>query len=193
VRFLVLLLAGCGRISFDAAGDGPSTDVQLASCTSGAHLPPLAALNTSLSDPADACSVDSILALDGLTAGVDRSTTIAACPDTWDVVNASCGCVAADLGASYLVRTVSMWVAPVTQACGTACTTACGTGHDFSAFVADDIAMPTKIQTVTYDGPALGQIDIDVTRSVRYIMICRQGWGPNRDDFAIDYMEAICQ
>jgi hypothetical protein len=153
----------------------------------------MAAINTSLSVSTDACSVDSLLVMDGLTAGVDRDPT-APCASTWDP-NGSCGCVTADLGSSYQVRAVTMWVAPVTQACGTACMGIdCGTGHVFSAFIGTDLgAIPQMVGSTLATSTALSPFSYDVSQPVRYITLCRQAFSTTRDDFAIDYIEATCE
>lgn len=187
----LLLLCACGRLDFDPrVEDAAPPEVPVTACTSGQRLAPIMITNASESALTDACSLSSALARDGLTAGLDRGTAL--CGSDWDP-DGSCGCLAADLGAVYRISLVAIVEAPVTQACGTACTTPdCGTGHGFGVGYGTSLTAPTKLQTVTYDGTGLVELDVAGVVDARYLFVCREAYSATRDDIAIDYLDAIC-
>ncbi len=194
----LVIVAACGRVGFDARApsvdDAPAPDAVPVSCTSGAAIAPIAAIDASLSDPLDACAITNALALDGQTAGLDRGAT-ATCPSTWSS-SGSCGCVAVDLGAVYAVSRVSAWAAWTAQACASPCGAGqCGTGHAVDVLVGTTIGNYTLASNVTLVDASISQYDVTFATPgmVRYVVACRQSWSADRDDVVIDYLNATCQ
>ncbi len=191
----VLVVVGCGRIGFDPRpqpGSGSSGDAAPV-CASGQVLAPVMAYDVTLSDPGDACSVTNVLALDGQVAGLDRAGS-ALCPSTWSM-QGSCGCVAADFGATYTLSKLDVWAAPVAQACATACSgSSCGTGDVFDLLVGTSLSPFSVVTAVNLTGTTISRYSVTPPTPVaaRYVAVCRQAYAPVRDDIAVDYISATC-
>lgn len=194
----MLFATACGRIGFDAqsregADDAVvAGDVPLATCTPGMRATGTRVLNASLSPLGDACNLDNALAADGAGAGLDR-TVGSQCSSQWDN-SGSCGCLAVDLGTVRPLASIEIVARPVSLACTAACQTAtCGTGRTLAVLTGLDEGqyslpidiMLTSAAFTTYTRPAM--------RDARYIVVCRQAYGEERDDFEIDFVSAICR
>lgn len=159
---------------------------------SGATLVPVAAANASPVDPTDACNPGNVLALDGMVGGLDRSEP--SCSGAWDP-NGSCGCIAADLGATYNLASITVYAAPAAVACATPCSGSnCNTGDRFSVLVGtepDQYAVASDVSTAP--AAALAPYTIAKPLAARFIVVCRQSWSSLRDDFVVDAVQATCQ
>lgn len=188
----VLVLAACGRIGFDDLSTSRDSSSSSLPCVSGAPITPVAVLNASLSGASDACSIDSVLVEDGNVAGLDRGAPLA-CGVLWDSAEGSCGCIAIDLGAVQPVGQVNVVAVGTADACGTPCTTACNSGDEFALLSGTTEGTYTPFAHTNIDTAGLALYSTSLGLPARYIVVCRVSWGAERDDVAIDLLQAICQ
>lgn len=199
-----MALVGCGRIGFDLprindmpldVGSGAAdvaADVTIASCTPGAALPPTRVINASLSDPSDACQLNNALVADGLGAGLDRLAT-AQCPGTWDS-SGSCGCLALDLGAAYVLSKIDVVARPVSVGCSYSCVSgSCGSGDTFSVLTGVYEGSYAWLSNVPMTGTQYAQYSVTKPVVARFVTVCRQAYDAIRDDVAVDAVTAYCQ
>lgn len=183
MRLAWLAIAACGRVGFDAP------------CPSGATIPVVRVVpDSQTGHPEDACNVDNALALDGVVAGLDRSGS-STCNDVWDPVQGSCGCLAVDLGAVYPIGSASVWAAPTGDACGThpCLDTSCGTGHSFGILVGTELDQYIAVANVGLTAGAITEYPVTIGTRARYLVVCREAWGQERDDVVVDAIVASCE
>lgn len=189
---LVAGLAGCGRIAFDSPPPEPDADVP-GSCSSGEMLTP-ATFNASPVDQDDACNLSNALGRDGLLAGLDLIGPTATHCESFDGSTAEgCGCLGLDLHAAFPVGRVHVFAAAVTAACGSPCTTQCGTGHTFGVWSGVAVGAYTHVTTVALTSTAITDYPVDIQATARYLLVCRDAWSAERDDVAVDDITIACQ
>lgn len=133
---------------------------------------------------------DNILDEDGLVVGLaygPQNTVFQV-----DGVNVS-ACVRADFGSAFDITQVRVLARSVstTAVCGDACVgDTCGTGQVITLFGSVDGTTFTTIGSADLY-PQLTRVGREVTRSLRYVLACRSGFGHGRDNVEVDLVE-IC-
>lgn len=145
-----------------------------------------------------ACDLNAVLVLDDLVTGLDRVKGNEAMLDGKLVT----GCVGVDFGQSVHLTGVRVRGGPVASACGQATPCAatadgCGTGHSVTLFSGPDPTLATlkhanDITPMDTKADYTGAFEPG-GRDVQVVVICRAGWGSDRDDMAIDFIAGICQ
>lgn len=128
-----------------------------------------------------ACNPGNALAMDGRMAGLDCNGGGTALIDGKPVT----GCVGADFGTVMNLDPVVVWAASVRSACGTACTTQCGTGDTALVFhgrVLGQYQFAAEIRVLD----EATDYRIRTGATARYVLVCRGGSGSGRDDVAVD-------
>jgi hypothetical protein len=176
----------------DAQADGEA-DAAGESCTSGA-LVPGTAFNASPVDSLSACNVENAELRDDVAAGLDRrlSDLESSC-SKWDEVFGACGCVGLDLGGVYPVSEFLVRAQPVAMACTQPCTSGCGMGRFFTTWTGSEPGTYIVAENVMMLSDALTDYTIRVDRPLRYVVVCRDIWGEEKDDVAVDAIEVSCQ
>lgn len=194
---LLVAIAGCGRVAFDdveaMGGDaGEMGDTGGMGDATPCAITPTAFLASPII-PTSACNPDGILVPeDGQVAGLDLLGNGDDCA-FWDGSSA-CGCVGLDLGGEYAISHVVLRAAPVSEACSRPCGNGeCDTGHTFPVYITTDQTTYTWAGEVRFGGRAFADYTIQVQARARYILACRDAWGANRDDVAVDALTAFCE
>jgi hypothetical protein len=137
-----------------------------------------------------ACAPENVLIADGVNfAGLDCmgggiGTSLASQPVT--------GCVGVDFGAITNLDPVVIRMKAVGNACGGNCytppgspTTQCGTGRVLDVFRGDQLGVYAFVQQIAV-ASTLSDVTVNLTVPARYVVACRSGAGPARDDVQID-------
>lgn len=180
------------RLADDPDG-GTSDDGGVLRCSPG---DPIAGepFNASPVDPDSACAVENVLERDGEVAGLDRffGDVDSACSIWQEPELGACGCVGLDLGGIYPVSSFVVRAAPSADACGQSCS-ACGTGHTFTTWIGSTEGEYALARDITMAGDVLADYTVQVAADLRYVVVCRDVWGEERDDVAVDSLEVVCQ
>jgi hypothetical protein len=145
----------------------------------------------------DTCHVDNLLASDDAWAGLDRNGSEDVRSDVGTVPVVSCAGV--DFGAAMALDSVVVRAKAVGRACDYDCfstATGCGTGRSMVVVLAaqlsgpfenaiGDVILTGSFVDKRYDRPP-------TTPSVRYVFVCREVWGGERDDVAVDSIHGLC-
>ncbi len=163
------------------------------SCTAGALIPG-SAFNASPVDEQSACNVSEVEVRDGTPAGLDRrfGDIESACVK-WDGDLGGCGCVGLDLGALFPVGEFVVRARPVGIACTEPCADGCGIGDYFTTWTGSERGVYTLEDNVEMTSDLFADFTIPVGQRIRYLVVCRDVWGENRDDVEIDSIEVRCE
>ncbi len=98
-------------------------------------------------------------------------------------------CVLVDFGGIVMAKNARVVARAVSNTCGAKCSGKyCGTGHDFNLYRSSDgtsfklLGKPAITMKFASHVHALGT-------SLRYLLVCRPGWGYARDHLEVDYAE----
>ena len=80
---------------------------------------------------------------------------------------------------------------PTANACGTPCAE-CGTGHTFSAWFGTEVGEYGGATEVTMTDDSLQDYVVQTEAELRFAVVCRDVWGEERDDVAVDSIEVLC-
>jgi hypothetical protein len=94
-------------------------------------------------------------------------------------------CVGADFGASVNLDPIVVRMRSVANACGTACTTLCGTGRTVLVFYGQERGSYEFAEEIALTS-AFRDYPITLRLASRYLLVCRDGSGAARDDLTID-------
>lgn len=190
-----LVLASCLDAPPPASTGGITADAAvLADCEPGAELAPVAAVNAS-ANTANACQVDNVLAADGEEAGLDLfGLTQDDCASLSDDTTTfgGCGCVRVDFGAVLPLETVTVRARWSSNGCGYPCA-ACDDGRVMDVWAGDEVGAYQFLGNVALQGDLLDDYLFAVTADrARYVVVCRDWWGSDRPDVAVDSIRATC-
>jgi hypothetical protein len=187
-----------GDASLDVSGEGSSgdgasvdaaPDVDLGPCDPSVRVLPSRAFDAS-PVPGFVCALDNVLAENGQLAGLDRG------PDEGRLDGKGVtGCLGVELPRT--IDQVVVRAAPVAQACATKCSSNCGTGHDMLIFAGSSettlryVGGPDMTSTELTDYTLA--LPVGVVSDIRFIAVCRTGWGDSRDDIGIDVIHGRCR
>jgi hypothetical protein len=139
------------------------------------------------------CNPEAALVDDGKFAGLDRIVGDESIFDGEPVT----GCIGFEFGQVVRLAAVRVHAKPIASACGsTPCsigTTGCGTGHTISMFGGlsrDTLEKGDVVNNTDADDTYLAVFE--GARDVAIIAICREAWGAERDDMAIDSVAGVC-
>jgi len=127
------------------------------------------------------CTASNALASDGAWAGLDCTGGGFSVIDGVDVT----ACIAADFGAVVKLDPVIVRARSIDNACGTACSTGCNTGDTMLVFYGSARGLYQYATAVTLVA-TFNDYPIMLGIAARYVLICRDGSGPFRDDIAVD-------
>jgi hypothetical protein len=160
-------------------------------CAAGAATSLFAAGTSS----GDTCNADAAVIVDGTAAGLDTKAGALATQIAGQYVT---GCIGVDFGADLRRDVVSVRAGTSPKACDEACkpdpTDGCGTVDEAHVFYgsdpdAKDLAFADTIHLV---GEALLDYPVSIGHVARYVVVCRTGAGPGRDDVRVDGVVATC-
>lgn len=195
-------LAGClsappASTDGDDGDDGGVADMDgaLPACSAGKELFPLRAYNASPLDQSNACRIDGALADDGVEAGLDRfSSGPDSCAEL-DPTNADyggCGCVGIDFGGLLPLASVTVRARWTPDACGYPCTT-CSEGRMMAIFAGEEEGAYRFLGEVELFGDALAEYPVAIEQPTRFVAICRDWWGEDRADIAVESVHGTCE
>jgi hypothetical protein len=178
----------------DPDGRGSPEDAGLPeTCTPGEHIAGTA-FNASPVDSQSACNVENVELRDDVPAGLDRRFgDLESSCSKWDEVFGACGCVGLDLGALYPVSEFVVRARPVDKGCSQICTSGCGSGHFFTAWTGSQLGTYILAENVMMPSDTMADYTVGTDRALRYVVVCRDLWGEDRDDVAVDSIEVRCQ
>ena len=194
----VSLCAGClaspppSRLADDGGG-GEADAASPAACIPGEVIPGTA-FNASPVDSQSVCNIADAEMRDGAAAGLDRrfGELEMSCA-RWDAEFGACGCIGLDLHDLYPVAEFNVRAQPVQMACTVGCfSDGCGDGHTFTTWTGTELGTYTLAGSVEMTSAAMTDYPMEVDGAVRYVVVCRDLWGEENDDVAVDSIEVIC-
>lgn len=183
--------------SVDASADAPLEEDAAPRCPGGASFDGKSAFELTIEGGTGvSCDVDDVLARDDKYAGLDRAKGAEAMLDGKLVT----GCVGIELGGLVHLTGVKVRAGAVADACGaTPCSTSsaegCGTGRSRTVFAGPSREALKRVgsSVVVEQAQDLVIAFADAGADVSTIVACREGWGSDRDDIAIDYLAGVCE
>jgi hypothetical protein len=127
------------------------------------------------------CNPFSALASDGAWTGLDCTGGGATLIDGVYVT----ACIGADFGSVANFDPVIVRAKSVANGCGTACSTECNTGDEMHVFYGSTRGSYQFAKTIAL-APTFNDYPITLGLAARYVLVCRGGSGPGRDDVAVD-------
>lgn len=185
-----------GTIDPDAGDDGSGVrdnDVPdvTPECTTGGLALPTRAINVTPAADGVACNIDNVLTENGAYAGLDRPLDQ---PNNLGRLAGRevTGCIAVEFSKPISAARIRMLGVP--EACGHRCGDACGSGHDVDIFAGTSEDSLQFIQEFKSIGATLTTRDVTISNATaRFVAVCRQSWGPKRDDIAVDSITGTCR
>ncbi len=127
------------------------------------------------------CNPFSALVSDGAWAGLDCTGGGATLIDGVNVT----ACIAADFGSVTNLDPLIVRAKSVANACGTPCTTSCNSGDEMLVFYGSARGLYQFAKAIAL-APTFNDYPITLGLAARYVLVCRNGSGPIRDDVAVD-------
>ncbi len=129
------------------------------------------------------CRVPSALATDGVSAGLDCDGGGFVVIDSLPVT----ACIGLDFGEVRSLDPVVIRMASSPSACGTSCSGNgnCGSGHSAIVFYGQEKGVYELAEEIPVE-PTLKDYRFSFRLAARYVIVCRNGSGPFRDDLVVD-------
>ena len=127
------------------------------------------------------CNIDRARVPDGMFAGLECTGGGSVLVDGEFVT----ACIGGDFGAVMDLDPLFIRMASTENACGTPCSTGCETGRTALVFHGQERGSLRFAAKIAVD-PAAQNFRITLGRTSRFVLVCRGGSGPFRDDIAVD-------
>ncbi len=181
--------SGSGGDALTAGQAGTTGDASEGDADACAPLVPIEALDaTPTGGCGVTCAFQNVLLADGNFAGLD---CVGAPGEQMLAGHTVTGCIVVDFGSVRSLDPVVFRLKAVPSACGGNCTSPdCGTGDQFKVFFGDSLGTYTYLNDFSISS-TVSDFQVELGAPARFVVACRTGNGPPRDDVAIDAIWSV--
>jgi hypothetical protein len=134
------------------------------------------------------CNPGASLAADGVFAGLDRAALEMSSIGGKEMAS----CIAVDFGSVQQLDSVVVRAKAVDKACAIGCSS-CGTGRRVAVLHSElEAAGSYKFVAAPEITATVADYTVTIAGQARYVAVCREAYGPERDDVTVDSVHALC-